>query len=343
MIHMGSNRRVVGITGGAGYVGSSLAKCLAESFDVKLLDIRTPKQRFKGCVRFQVCDVRSYEMVKRTLEDVDLAIHTSIVQIPVINEQKRLGYEVNLLGTQNVCRAVDENTRTRGLILAGSWHTMGDRGLRGVLDEEFGFRPDKVEERARLYVLAKIAQESIVRFYDEMSEKVFGIVRIGTALGEGMPEKTAANIFIENGLNGKPLTPYKHSMFRPMLYVDIGDVCSAFESFARKILDGDITKESNSLANIFNVYYPEPVTIYELAEMVRDAIIKFSKGKICPEIKTVESSQLGLFREEDKNLVKVDIRKALNFLGVRNLKSPNKSIEIIVESRINKAVAPFLK
>jgi len=50
--------------------------------------------------------------------------------------------------------------------------------------------------------LAKIAQESIVRFYDEMSEKVFGIVRMGTVLGEGMPEKTAANIFITNGLRG---------------------------------------------------------------------------------------------------------------------------------------------
>jgi UDP-glucose 4-epimerase len=216
---------------------------------------------------------------------------------------------------------------------------MGDRGLRGVIDEEFGFRPDKVEERARLYVLAKIAQESTVRFYDEMSEKVFGIVRMGTALGEGMPEKTAANIFIKNGLSCKPLTPYRHSMFRPMLYVDIGDVCNAFENFARKILDSYITKESNSLANIFNVYYPEPITIYELAEMVRDAIIKSSKGKICPEIKVVESNQPGLFREEDRNLVKVDIAKALNLLGVRNLKSPNKSIEIIVESRISKTVA----
>ena len=67
--------------------------------------------------------------------------------------------------------------------MCGTWHTIGERDLRGTVDEEFGFRPDKVEKRARLYALSKIAQESIVRYFDEMSEKVFGIIRLGTALG----------------------------------------------------------------------------------------------------------------------------------------------------------------
>lgn len=107
---------------------------------------------------------------------MDLVIHTSIVQIPLINEEKRLGYEVNIVGTQNVCRAVEENARIKGMILTGSWHTIGERGLRGIIDEEFGFRPDKVEDRARLYALSKIAQECIVRFYDEMSDKIYGII-----------------------------------------------------------------------------------------------------------------------------------------------------------------------
>ena len=130
-------------------------------------------------------------------------IHASIVQIPLITEQKRRGFEVNFLGTQNVCRIVDEIPRIKCLILSGSWHTIGERGLKGIIDEEFGFRPDKVEDRARLYALSKMAQGSIVRFYDEMSEKIFGVIRMGTVLGEGMPEKTAANIFVENVLKGK--------------------------------------------------------------------------------------------------------------------------------------------
>jgi hypothetical protein len=54
-----------------------------------------------------------------------------------------------------------------------------------------------------------------------MTPKIFGIIRMGPVLGEGMPEKTAANIFIENGVAGKPLTPFKNSMYRPMSYADI--------------------------------------------------------------------------------------------------------------------------
>ena len=106
----------MGITGGAGYVGSSLARHLVKSFDVKLLDVRAPEQKLQGNTSFQLCDVRNYEEVKDALENVDLVIHTSIVQIPLITEQKRLGYEVNLLGTQNVCRVVDEISRIKGLI-----------------------------------------------------------------------------------------------------------------------------------------------------------------------------------------------------------------------------------
>ena len=331
---MGLHRCLIGITGGSGYIGSSLAKHLAGSFDVRLLDVRVPKQRFSEAVSFQVCDVRNYEEVKKALEGVDLVIHAAIVQIPLINEDKRLGYEVDILGTQNVCRAVDENPRIKGLILAGSWHTVGERELRGVIDEEFGFRPDKVEDRARLYALAKIAQESVVRFYDEMSEKVFGIVRMGTVLGEGMPEKTAANIFITNGLRGKPLTPFKHSMFRPMLYVDVDDVCRAYENFARKILNGKVNEEGNSLAHIFNVYYPEPITILELAEIVRDAIVKYSGGRIEPEIEVVDAGQPSMFSKEDIDLIRVDVSKALSFLGLVRLKNPEVSIEEIVEARI---------
>lgn len=331
---MGSHKYLIAITGGAGYIGSSLAMHLSGYFDVKLLDVRSPRRRFSDAVSFQFCDIRDYGEVKKALEDVDLVVHTAIVQIPLINEQKRLGYEVNILGTQNVCRVVDESPRVKGLILAGSWHTIGERGLRGVIDEEFGFRPDKVEDRARLYALAKIAQESVVRFYDEMSEKVFGIIRMGTVLGDGMPEKTAANIFIENGIRGKPIMPFKHSMFRPMLYVDVRDVCKAYENFARKILNGEVIEEGNSLAHIFNVYYPEPITILELAEMVRDVILRYSNGIMKPKIEISDTGQPSHFIEEDKAQIKVDVSKAMNFLGLGKMKSPRESIEEIVKARI---------
>jgi len=219
----------------------------------------------------------------------------------------------------------------KGMILAGSWHTIGERELSGVINEEFGFRPDKVEDRARLYALSKIAQEAIVRFYDEMSDKIYGIIRMGTVLGEGMPKKTAANIFITRGLRGEPITPYKHSMYRPMLYVDIEDVCRAFEMFARKILNGELEKTGNSLSHIVNVYYPEPITILELAEIIRNAIVKYTGGKINPRIEVVDQGKPLFFTEEDKDKIKVDITKVKKLLGLEKLTSPIESIEKIIK------------
>jgi len=324
----------IGIIGGSGYIGSSLARYLLSNFDIKVLDVKQPSEDLREKISYVFCDIRDPLQVKKHLKDVDLVIHTAIIQIPLINEQRRLGYEVNIVGTQNICRAVDENSRIKGMILAGTWHVIGERELKGIVSEEFGFRPDKVEDRARLYAFSKIAQETIVRFYDEMSEKIFGIIRMGTVLGEGMPEKTAANIFIKRGLRGETITPYKHSMYRPMLYVDISDICKAYEIFSSKILNKEVKKEGNSLDHIVNVYYPEPITILELAEIVQKAIMKYTDNTICPKIEVVDTGLKPLFNKDDKRKIKVDISRAIKFLGLTKLKSPKESIEEIVKNRI---------
>jgi UDP-glucose 4-epimerase len=326
----------IAIVGGAGFVGKSLARHLSKKFEVKILDVKPIPEDLKGLVSHVHYDIRNYQEIADGLNDVSLVIHTAIVQIPLINENKSLGYEVNIIGTQNICKAVEENSNVEGMILAGSWHTVGERELKGIIDEEFGFRPDKVEDRARLYALSKIAQESIVRFYDEMSDKIYGIIRMGTVLGEGMPEKTAANIFIEKGLKGEAITPYKHSMHRPMLYANIGDICRAFEAYARKILNNEIEKSGNSLAHIVNVYYPQPVTILELAEIVGESIVECTGGKVRPKIEIVDSGIPPLFTEEDKNRIEVDLKKAKKFLGLEKLKSPRESIREIVKLRTHR-------
>ena len=82
----------IGIVGGSGFIGFSLAKHLSSIFDVKILDIKAPKS--KSNLVFELCDIRDYKQVMKALVDVDLVIHTAIVQIPRINEDRRLGYEV---------------------------------------------------------------------------------------------------------------------------------------------------------------------------------------------------------------------------------------------------------
>jgi UDP-glucose 4-epimerase len=328
---------LISIVGGSGYIGGNLARELSKKHSVKIIDIREPAWDMKEYnISFCRCDVRVFECIQECLRDSDVVIHTAIIQIPRINEEKRFGFEVNYVGTMNVCEAVYRIPKVRGLILTGSWHVFGESGLTGIVDESFGYRPDKVEDRARLYVLSKIAQEVITRYYDEMSDKVYGIARLGTVLGEGMPEKTAANIFIERGLRGEPLTPYKHSMYRPMLYVDVRDVVKALDIYVNKILNGEVEKHGSSLGRVLNLVYPEPITILELAEIVRDTIAKLTNGEIVPKIEIVDQGLQPLFTEDSKYKFKVDISKTMKFLGIEKLIEPRKSIEDLVRIRLQR-------
>ncbi|MCC6004882.1 MAG: hypothetical protein LM590_11135 [Thermofilum sp.] len=71
-----------------------------------------------------------------------------------------------------------------------------------------------------------------------------------------MPKGTAASIFIERGLRGESLMPFRHSMYRPMLYVDVRDVARAFRAYAERILDGEVEKEGGSLRRVFESLLP---------------------------------------------------------------------------------------
>ena len=326
-----SNERVA-IVGGSGFVGSALAVQLSKNYRVKVVDRNQPKSAIGD---FFSCDIRNYDEVEKALKDIDLVIHTAIIQIPTINQEKRLGYEVNIIGTQNVCEAVRKSATAKGMIIAGSWHTIGERKIEGVLDEKFGFRPDMVEDRARLYALCKVGQEAAVRICDEMEkEKTFGVLRLGTVLGNGMPANTAANLFIENALTGRPITPFEHSMHRPMLYVDIGDVCYAFESFARKILSGEIAS-TDSIDHVFNIYYPEPITILELAYLIKQLVRSETAGRIDAEVKIVSTGQEIVFSETDKSKMTVDISKLRSLIGSWKLTNPRETIARIVKERVH--------
>jgi nucleoside-diphosphate-sugar epimerase len=279
-------------------------------------------------------DIRDKNSVAEKLHGFDLAINTSIIQVPEINEKKRLGYEVNILGLQNLCEAVESTQTLRGLLHVSSWHIFGERDLTGTLVEEFGLRPDKIEERARLYALCKIGQETIIRIVAANSNKSYGIIRVGTILGEGMPNQTAANLFIENALHRQPLTPYKHTQYRPMLYVDIQDVCDAFETFATRILTGEMAKE-NVTEKIINLMWPQPLTIIELARIISGIVAQSTNNRDRPQIRVIDKGIRSFYSPKDKNRFKADISKALRFLGKKKLISPEESLKRIIQNRLN--------
>lgn len=320
---------------GAGFVGSSLADYLNDRYSVTTFDVNpTPPllQTVKN-VEHRVCDITDYQEIKRKIGEPRVIVHTAIVQIPAINEMRDRAYQVNVLGTHNISKVAKETSSVSGLILCGSWHVFGERGYETIVDVGFGYRPDKVEERAKLYVISKMIQEGIVRFYNRMVEdKIYGVIRLGTVLGKGMPEKTAANIFVTNGLQGKPITPYKHTMYRPMLYVAMDDVCETFRLLIDNFAQRDKGDEASN-DHIFNLFYPEPITILELAETVKEAIVLHTQGMVVPRLEIVDTGLSSLFNEDEKQTLSVDISNTLDFFGIDELKSPKETISEIVRKK----------
>jgi len=99
-------------------------------------------------------------------------------------------------------------------------------------------------------------------------------------------------------------------------------------------LNGEIHKECMRLSNVVNLYWPEPITILELARMVKDAVIKYSGGKIRPGIEVVDTGESTLFTPEDKDLIKVDVSKVKSFLGLERMTDPKETIEKLVKEKL---------
>jgi nucleoside-diphosphate-sugar epimerase len=166
-----------------------------------------------------------------------------------------------------------------------------------------------------------------------MSEKAYAIVRVGTVLGEGMPAKTAANIFIDKGLQGQSITPYSQDMHRPMLYVDIEDVCEMCRLYASRILNGN----ASDLPRVVNLFWPKPITILELAEGIRDTIVRLSHGATKPRVEVIDRGVSSAFTNKSGERIVVNIERALALVGSGKLTDPWKSIERIVQSRMKEA------
>jgi len=120
-----------------------------------------------------------------------------------------------------------------------------------------------------------------------------------------------------------------------MLYVDVRDVAQAFRAYAESVLDGEVEKGGSSLGRVLNFFYPEPFAVLEVAEMVRDVVREVSGGALEPRVEVVDQGASSLFDPDAKRRFKVDVSRALSFLGLDRLTSPRESIERIVRWKLN--------
>lgn len=194
------------VTGGAGFIGSHLARCLLdEGMAVTVLDDLSvgTRERVDPRARFVDGDVRKRDDVRMALDGVDCVFHLAArVTIRGSFEAARDDADVNLLGTITVANAIDPD-RVGHLTLASSMAVYAE-GLPGV-----PVREDHPQEPISPYGVSKWAAERVVRQLVEPRGVRCSVVRYFNTYGPGQtytPYVGVITIFVTRLLRGEPIT-----------------------------------------------------------------------------------------------------------------------------------------
>jgi len=108
------------ITGGAGFIGSELAKACSDSFHVRTLDVRTPRQ---AVGKHYCSDLLDYESLLPAFEGARTVLHLAGIPHPQAFRHQRT-LEINTIGTYNILEAMLAN-HARELVFMTSEAALG--------------------------------------------------------------------------------------------------------------------------------------------------------------------------------------------------------------------------
>lgn len=249
------------VTGGAGFVGSHLARgLLARDAAVTVVDdcsagdpATVPPE-----AAFVEADVRDREVLDAHFRDADFVFHQAAlasvrrsVADPVESHSR------NVTGTLHVLEATRRHDVDR-VVLASSAAIYGQPEYLPI-DEAHPTRPTSP------YGLDKLASDHYARLYADRYGVDAVALRYFNVYGPGQSDEYAAvvAVFRDQALDGGPLTVEGDgSQTRDFVHVD--DVVQANLRAA--------TCESCHCGRGYNVATGEAATIRELAELVRDAV-----------------------------------------------------------------------
>ena len=226
------------VTGGAGYIGSSVIRALS-SVPCSIIALIKKGDVFsaplEGSAKISVveADVRNKEIWKKLLEKVDILFHFAAqTSSKVANENPCIDVEINLLPIINIIEVSQKNNFSPHIIFSGTVTQVGFTNTYPV-NETFKDIPITV------YDINKLAAEKYLQYYSNQLDNHAVILRLANVYGPGPRSSSSAdrgilNVMIHKALRGKSLTIYGDGNFvRDYIYID--DVVEAFLTAAVKI------------------------------------------------------------------------------------------------------------
>ena len=296
------------ITGGAGFIGSTLAERLLQNGNqvvsvdnfndyynpaLKRKNIDNLKKYGSNFVSYEV-DIRDEGGLKRVFDenDVDVIVHlAAMAGVRPSIEKPVLYQEVNGVGTQNVLEQAKEHN-IKNLVMASSSSVYGNC-------KEVPFREDMIVDYAiSPYAATKKANEVMAHVYHHLYSMNIIMLRFFTVYGPKQRPDLAINKFTRLMLDGEVIPMYGDGMTsRDYTYVD-------------DIVDGivkscDYVQNNEKVYEIINLGSNNPISLKEMIMTISNVLGTKPRIEKLP------------MQPGDVDRTYADISKAMALLGYR--------------------------
>lgn len=303
------------ITGGAGFIGSTLASRLCADNEIVLfdnLDRNTLQHSELGKnknIRLIQGDVLDFNAVNQAMAGADIVVHAAaIAGIDTVIKSPVRTMEVNMIGTANVLRAAMNNK-------------IKDRVLDFSTSEVFGSMAYRVSETTQtvagsagearwVYAVSKLAGEHLAHSYFKEFDLPVVTVRPFNVYGPGQTGEGALQIFVRRALKNEPITIYGDgTQIRAWCYIDDMVECLMLA-----------LEDKRAIGESFNVGNARAVTtIFGLAEAVCRVLESKSKIEFKPALSAdieLRIPETGKARELLGFSAKVDLEEGVQKTAV---------------------------
>lgn len=253
------------VTGGAGFIGSTLIARLVDDNRVRVFDtmdrdaLSSSGLADHPNLELVQGDVRDADAVARAAEGVDRIAHlASIAGVGTVLSHPVRTMQIAIMGTMNVLEAAERVGGVRRVVTFSTSEVFGRYAFNVSEDDDTPIGP--VDQARWTYAVSKIASEHLVHGYGRERGVPVVTLRPFNVYGPGQIGEGAIHNFIRRALSGDPITVYNDGrQIRSWCYIsDMVDATLAS------------LERDDAVGHAFNIGNPAAtITVLRLAELVQ--------------------------------------------------------------------------
>ena len=198
------------ITGGAGFIGSTLAGRLVERNRIVIFDnltrdsLKDKPIRNHPNLELIKGDILDFDSLQRAMAGADIVVHcAAIAGIDTVIKKPVTTMRVNMMGSANVLEAAAQLPRVDRVVCFSTSEVFGQHAFRST--ETDSTVMGQVGEARWTYAVSKLAEEHLAIAYFQEKALPTTVVRPFNVYGPGQVGEGALRTFIQRAIRNEPI------------------------------------------------------------------------------------------------------------------------------------------